>query len=506
MADDIRFAAYPSAKVFDAEGNQIQHLLWGDWVKVTGPEQAGARVPVRTRGVDGLMATTDLEAEPLLELVFVDVGQGDGCLVVTPDDRKLVVDAGLADNMTRFLRWRFNFQGGPRTLDAAILTHPDSDHYKGFGPLFEEPNLRFRRVYHNGIMEQHGKPFGPEQDEGGVRYITELMATRADLEAFLADPSRYTTKLFPNLMKKALSSLTPDGDIRMAAASGDPSQPSYLEGFEPPGELTIRLLGPVPEPDAEGRKRLRWFKDQPTGGSYDTGKTKNGHSVIFVLQYRDLKVFLGGDLNAAAETFLLRHYTGLPWPPADGNAEQILIEAARPHFGADVLKCCHHGAADFTDTFLAANGAAATVVSSGDEESHAHPRCDTLGAIGRHGRGWRPLILSTELARSTREDEGNKGVELGKLLEKIERETDPTKKAELIAERDRRITELADRNVTTFGAINLRSDGRKVVLAYKLERVRAGNSGGKRTLTKWDIYRLERVGAGPLVYVPRSSH
>ena len=47
--------------------------------------------------------------------------------------------------------------------------------------------------------------------------------------------------------------------------------------------------------------------------------------------------------------------------------------------------------------------ASATVVSSGDYESHSHPRPDALGAFGKHGRGERPLIFSTELARSTRE-------------------------------------------------------------------------------------------------------
>jgi hypothetical protein len=32
MPDNIRYARYPSAKVFDADGNQVRHLLWGDWI------------------------------------------------------------------------------------------------------------------------------------------------------------------------------------------------------------------------------------------------------------------------------------------------------------------------------------------------------------------------------------------------------------------------------------------------------------------------------------------
>jgi beta-lactamase superfamily II metal-dependent hydrolase len=501
MSSDIRYAAYPSAKVYDAKGHQVQHVLWGDWVQVTGPRQQG-KLPVHVRGQDGFMVEADLQAERLLEIVFIDVGQGDGCLIVTPDDEKLIVDAGEADNLYRFLNWRFRFLGGVRRFDAAIVTHPDMDHYRGFARLFKEPNAKFKRIYHNGIMEQTGKPFGPEQTLGRVKYITELMQSKRDLELFLADESRYGRMLYPNLLKDALGSLVPGGDIRMLAATGDPENPNYVEGFGANRDLRLKVLGPVPEPDAAGRCRLRWFRNRPDGGSLDTGKTKNGHSVLLKLEYRDVSVLLGGDLNASAEAFLLQQYTKIPWLSPDSNANVTLIEAARRHFGADIVKCCHHGSADFTDAFMEAARPAATVVSSGDEESFAHPRSDTLGAIGLHGRGWRPLIFSTELARSTREDEGNARVEIGRLLEKIDRETDIARKADLVKQRDAMLDRLAERNVTTYGAINLRTDGRKALLAYKIERPRIGAAGGKKTLTKWDIYRLEPIGGGPLVYVP----
>jgi hypothetical protein len=352
-------------------------------------------------------------------------------------------------------------------------------------------------------MEQTDEPFGPDETVDGVRYITEPITSRPALEQFLADPVRFGQKLYPNLLRTALGCLTPDGDIRMLAASGNPEQPSYVEGFGADQAVRLAILGPVTDAGPDGRPRLRWFRDRPDGGSFNPAVTKNGHSVILKLEYRDVSVLLGGDLNSSAEAFLLTRYTGLPWPPADAGAEQTLVDAARRHFGTDVTKCCHHGSADFTDTFLRAVNPAATVISSGDEESHAHPRSDTLGAIGLHGRGWRPLIFSTELLRSSREDEGNRRVEIGRLLEKIDRETDPARRAELVSERDALLDQLAERNVTTFGAINLRTDGRRAVLAYRLERPRTGTSGGKRTLTKWDLYTMERTGGGPLVYVER---
>jgi beta-lactamase superfamily II metal-dependent hydrolase len=496
-----RYATYPSIKVLDAAGNQVQHALWGDWVRVDGPADAAGLVPVRVRGVDGFVNEGDLQEERVLEVAFIDVGQGDGCLVVTPDDKKIVIDAGQRDNMYRYLRWRFDFRGGLRTLDAAIITHPDADHYYGFKPLFQEPNLKFKAVLHNGIMEQTGKPLGATKKVGGRTYLTDLIETRADLDAFLADKSRYGQKLYANLLDDARSSLvSAGGDIRMVHAPADPAEAAYLPSSLVGTKVKFRVLGPVIEPDAAGKARLRTFGEKPGSAGSDDGKTKNGHSIVLMLEYGALRILLGGDLNSSAEAFLLTHYTGLAWPPANVGAATTLAEAGRATFGADIAKSCHHGSADFTDVFLGSINAAATVISSGDEESHAHPRSDTLGAVGLAGRGWRPLIFSTELNRSTREDEAGLPAELRRLLVKLDTATDMAEIQTLRQERDALLATLAKRNVTVYGAIQLRTDGDKALLAYKLEKPRTGRSGGRSTLTAWDLYRLERTGGGPLVY------
>jgi hypothetical protein len=303
---------------------------------------------------------------------------------------------------------------------------------------------------------------------------------------------------YANLLKDALAKAD---DIRMVRAPADAQDSAFLPEAVFGQQVRARILGPVVEPGPNGEPRLRCFGDKPGSKGFDKGKTKNGHSVVLMLEYQDLRILLGGDLNSPAEAFLLEHYTGLPWPPEDGSAETTLAEAARQIFGADVAKACHHGSADFTDAFLRAAHPAAMVVSSGDEESHAHPRCDTLGAIGRHGRGWRPLVFCTELNRSTREDEGGLPDELRKILAKMDTLSDVAELEELRGERDAVVDRLAKRNVTVYGAIQLRTDGEKVVMAYRLERDRTGASQGKKTVTSWDIYRLERQGNGPVTYV-----
>ena len=488
----IRYAGYPTAPLFESKtGNKMKReLLWGDWVKCETAPNGHARVKVRVRGEDGFMNVSDLQEQRLLEVVFVDVGQGDGCLVVTPNDKHIVIDAGVSDNMYRFLRWRYAGFRNKWTFDSAILTHPDKDHYNGFKKLFAEPNVFFDAVYHNGFMERKGsKRLGPTSRIGGVTYHTDLIETKQDLKDFLSVESRWKRKLYPTLLNDALTSGRVK-DIRMLSPAH--SNDGFLPGYEKGKKLSIEVLGPVVETDDGRRSLLRRFKS-------NDGKTKNGHSVILRLKYGNVRVLLGGDLNSAAENFLLEQYTGLDAPAGSVEEEELLVAAAREHFEADIAKACHHGSGDFTDAFLTGLNAAATVVSSGDEESHSHPRSDTLGALGKHGRGWRSIIASTELTRSTKEHDP----ELVELLKMLNRLTtvNPDKRAELVKQIDEQKERVTTRNVTVYGSINLRSDGDKAVVAYKLEKQRKMG----RKLAEWDVYPLERVGGGPLVYTKQAS-
>ncbi|NJL29463.1 MAG: hypothetical protein HC897_17045, partial [Thermoanaerobaculia bacterium] len=251
--------------------------------------------------------------------------------------------------------------------------------------------------------------------------------------------------------------------------------------------LRIEALAPVPERRADGTRLLRWFGD--------VGKTKNGHSVVLRLVYRDVVVFLGGDLNIPAEDHLLAHYTGLPVPPRTAVEEEELVAAARRVFGADVAKSCHHGSADFREVFLRAIDAAVTVISSGDDEAHSHPRADTLGAIGRYSRGARPLIFNTELARSAKELVKNPQIlreRLKELQKAIGEATTDTKRASAQKDFEQEVDRL-ERSIAVYGMISLRTDGRKILLAQKLEKPRGNDK-------KWDLYSLEPGPDGRLRY------
>lgn len=88
---------------------------------------------------------------PPLNVVFLDVGQGDAALVSTPNKRHVLIDAGP--------RTRYSDAGqttirpyleahGIRHLDAVVITHPDGDHIGGLASLLDAVSIG--AVYHNG--------------------------------------------------------------------------------------------------------------------------------------------------------------------------------------------------------------------------------------------------------------------------------------------------------------------------------------------------------------------
>jgi beta-lactamase superfamily II metal-dependent hydrolase len=487
---DIRYAGFPSAVVFKNKTGQdaLKQLLWGDWVMITGESQ-GAFTPVHARGCDGFMRTRDLQDERLLELIFVDIGQGDGCLMITPDDKMFVIDAGAGDNMLRFLRWRFRGFAKRLEFEAAILSHSDLDHYGGFDGLLDEPNLFFRNVYTNGFMERAAASetasLGKRVAHNGAEFITDLVTDLGSLDAFLSKPENFKGKKYPGMLKAGRAA-GKFANFKMLSV-----EDRFVPGFAP-GEnaVELELLGPVPE-DVGGARGLRWFGD--------VGKTKNGHSVVIRARYRGITIFAGGDLNIPSEGLLLKHHAGAAVLPKTEAEREALVEAARPKLSAHFAKACHHGSGDVSRAFLLAINPLGTIISSGDDEAFSHPRADTLGTIGKCSRGERPGIFCTELARSAPERIKQPRLlqaELDALVAQLKKKLTPAAEKKVNAS-IARLKKSLERTVATYGAINLRTDGTRAVLAQKIEKPRSPQSA-------WDIYKFDRASdGGELTFVSK---
>jgi len=410
-------------------------------------------------------------------------------------EKIMIIDAGKGKNMMGFLNYRFRDFKKKFKFHAAVITHPDTDHYLGFQRIFDTDNVSFENVYHNGMLERTGSHLLGKIEKG---FVTDLRPTKASAKKLYKVKSNRGGKLYPKLLWTALTNRDRFDDIRMLSTEHGEKEDgkTFMPGFSPSNgtDLSIEVLGPVVEKAPNGKKGLRTFGSTPDSTQFKSDKTKNGHSVLLRLQYKDVSMLFGGDLNLSAETFLMRHYGNNGEAPDSSQSVNAMIKKVRERFAVDIMKTCHHGASDVTNEFLEATQPAAFIVSSGDS-SHVHPRPDLLGLLGKKGRGERPLILSTELLRSTRENEEQSDRrKLDRLVKKIDEETDPAKKTELERERANLLDDVFKRNVGVYGAINVRTDGDKVLVAFRYE-----GSGNSKSLKKWFYYELEKDTEGTLV-------
>jgi len=65
-----------------------------------------------------------------LHVYFLDVGQGDSALIVTPEGRQVLVDGG-PDGASAIRALSGVMPGSDRSLDLVVLTHLDADHSRG---------------------------------------------------------------------------------------------------------------------------------------------------------------------------------------------------------------------------------------------------------------------------------------------------------------------------------------------------------------------------------------
>lgn len=454
------------------DGNKlITTLLWGDLVHIE--QEAGAKVKVKARGQTGWVDAAALDGAGVLELYVIDVGQGDGVLIKTPDDKWHLIDAGVtnAAQMTKkgtanFLRWKFQDDLLQQTIALAnvVVTHPDADHYGGLIDVFSGTLADGRtfpvtidNFYHNGLgrfatapklgQTQAGEvpPF-PQGDHGisrGGTFVTELF----DAADSFRQPPRKLDTLFNRFAE--LVGRVPQRVRRLSQADG------YLSGYAP-GEnaVTIAILGPILEPIGNGQMGLRAFEDADS-------KTVNGQSVLLRLEYGRARLLLTGDLNLPAQRLLLSYHSAA-------------------EFATDVFKACHHGSEDIYTDFIKAAQARVTVISSGDNEDYSHPRPLIVGASGRYGReaiGIRgqkmpPLVYSTELARS---------VKLSYAAEVRIRAQGTASQYEDAAAQDVRLKagdwkqfhSLAKTPIATdlvYGLVNVRTDGQHILCGTMLEK------------------------------------
>ena len=388
-------------------GTKKQTLLWGDLVQITKPGKTTCEV--RARGFRGKMKVADLTDEPILEVYFVDVGQGDGVLVRTPDGRHLLIDGGLertkqqtGKNAADFVDWKFFADYGDFRvrLESLMASHSDNDHYGGLHDLVRDTKMADRELdclgvdiktfHHPGLSRwSPRKNTSPPHKQGLGAHskgaFIQLLDDRDDAEKAV---DRQSAEQLSGPWKSFVSDVLDNSKstkVERVILQRDALKSSGELPLLWPSKAgcDIRVLGPVAT-KVDGKPALPDFKKK----SYNT----NGHSICLRLDYGKARILLTGDLNSTSMNWLEECY-----------------DDRMGSWECDVAKACHHGSHDISYRFLEKIHAAATIISSGDAEGHAHPRPEVVGASATTGfvsvdreddKLATPLIYMTEIERS----------------------------------------------------------------------------------------------------------
>jgi beta-lactamase superfamily II metal-dependent hydrolase len=425
-----RALAMDLAKVTNADNKILMILGWGERVDLLGVDGKYASVVVagtlqtangsiiaeplegRIQIPDGMTADDIFiapEDSKILTIDFVDVQQGDGCVVESPSGKVLLVDGGENQMFARYLaaRYRGTSAAKPREIEAIVVTHGDADHFSGLTQIHRSeqnvtPAKRLfihpKRIFHNGIFKR------PSQDANGKRRGDKQLLNdivEHDGETYLLPLADGITQVDrQNLNREfvawvdAIEAWRQRGQIiEQRLAFGVQGAFDFLkeDGVEVQvlGPLTatvggnpaLRFLGEPPKRPMIGHSSQVLDDNQFKG--FSASHTINGHSIVLKLVYGGFSFLLAGDLNDQAERHLVRQHN-------QGNL----------NLRADVLKVPHHGSADFSPAFFEAVGATVSVISSGDEsemKEYIHPRATLVGSLGRYSRAAEPLVLCTEL-------------------------------------------------------------------------------------------------------------
>lgn len=396
----------------DAANKKPFNLYWGEEINVLGRVGTRTQIEVLERNIKPIKGTVTgrlptQDTRPL-HFMMVDVQQGDGMVMITPENKKIFFDGGDNKLFARFVanRFRGTTKDNPLEVDAMIISHGDADHFQGLNQIVKSEKhttarkrlfIHPKRVYHNGIVKgpskKNGKTvpdtqmFGPTVKLRGnglaivglVEDLTKVAVSRLNV------PFKSWVKSLKHWQKRA-----PIDFKRLA--QGNKQEFAFLKSEG----IKVEVLGPTEKTvtvRGKRKKALEFFRKPPKDANisvdgfdpadrkFDAGHTINGQSITLRITYGNVRFFLGGDLNQESMAVLNKKYT-------------------KSQLQSEILKVPHHGSADFDHSLLKKISPVISMISSGDESSrkeYIHPRATLLGTLGKIGRNAVSLVFSTEL-------------------------------------------------------------------------------------------------------------
>lgn len=234
-------------------------LMWGDRLQILRRGEHRSRV--HARGGWGWVSNRAIGDASLLEVYFIDVGQGDGVLIRTPDHRHVLVDGGYrraqqptGKNAADFVDWKFFQDYGDHRirLDAMIASHCDAGHYGGLWDLVSDDERDRAELdcsgadvaafFHAGVSWwRHPGRRGLGHVEDG--HLVDLLGDRQSVVDGLAeDADPQLQGWWADFLEDALEVAPEIG--RLGVPEGE--EGGWVPGFEPgAGPGTLKVLAPV---------------------------------------------------------------------------------------------------------------------------------------------------------------------------------------------------------------------------------------------------------------------
>ncbi len=273
-----------------------------------------------------------------LQIHFMDVGQGDGILILFPDGRDMLIDCANYNNSSTVRGEILDYMDDYVTdgqLDYLMLTHCDSDHVYFMDEVLEE--YQVDNVFMPNVLATHDK-------------VAEADIPQERLALF-TDEDTVATACYADFFIAALTE--PDCTVTLNVDADEESNSVVITDGERQSDGTY-----------DGATYMLTFYC-PTAEYYaesdlSSAEEKNAISPIGVLEYNGFRIVLTGDSNEINEPTFVDRIGG--------------------QLDCDVLKVGHHGSeTSSTEEFLDAIDCEYAVIScNAAGNTFHHPRQTTL--------------------------------------------------------------------------------------------------------------------------------
>lgn len=269
---------------------------------------------------------------------FIDVGQGDACIIQFPDYKTMLIDGannGYGDVINNYIEENIKDKNGDTItyFDYAMLTHSDSDHCASMDEVLNEyPAKTFYRP--NVLASRSGYTDPSKNDLIGNYTSKDTVAYKNAIEAGCKGAEQVIIN-----------------DVDMSAITGMSSSGD---------EYSLSFYGP----------------------NSDSYKDWNNYSPIMILEYQDVRMALTGDCEKEGE----QEFVDLV-NKGTGKFAQFTST-----YHVDVIKAGHHGSRTSTGTnFINAITTESEIqntlliVSCGFDNSYGHPHDELLSRVKEVG-------------------------------------------------------------------------------------------------------------------------